>query len=218
MTRLVADKHTEAVVRQANARRQAQWAKEVEKTATPLLAWGGVAEPTPEPPKIETVEDRLAMRLLRDERSFWKYNVFHAASEAALMNSARWYAYLCSLHPSAPPGIFDRIMSSRGGPNFVRYLARKTYARLLEGFPVEDDFEARPAPWMHITRAHWLRIESLPPAERQTGAWKAEMEAEVTAWKAAHPEESAAWETWWRDRKEREASRQIVLHDRRYAA
>lgn len=97
MARLVADKHTEAVVRQANERRQAQWQKEVERTATPLLTWGGVADPTPAPPEIETVEDRLAMRLRRDERSFWKYDIGFRAKDAAERAAGRWYAYLCRL-------------------------------------------------------------------------------------------------------------------------
>lgn len=218
MARLVADKHTEAVVRLANERRQAQWQKEVERTATPLLTWGGVADPTPAPPEIETVEDRLAMRLRRDERSFWKYDIGFRAKDAAERAAGRWYAYLCSLHPAAPPQIFERIVNSKGGASFVLYLARKTYARLIEGFPVEDDFEARPAPWVAIMRKHWLRLDDLPLEERRTGAWKAAMEAEIAEWKASHPEETAAWESWRAARDEREASHRVNHHDGRYAA
>lgn len=215
----VADKHTEAVVRQANARRQAQYEREVERAATPLLAWGGVAEPAPEPPAAETVEDRLAMRLVREERSFWKYTVFNAASEAALVNKARWYAYLCSLHPAAPPGLFETLMDPTFGPPLaLAGRARKTYARLIEDFPVADDFENRPAPWFDIRRKHWHLCQSLPEEERKTGAWKAAMEAEIAAWQAEHPEETATWQNWWEERKAREQCREVVAHDKKYAA
>jgi hypothetical protein len=159
------------------------------------------------------------MRLIREERSFWQYDVGARSREAALVNQARWYAYLCSLHPSAPPGIFDALMDySYGPPLALAARARKTYARLIEGFPVADDFENRPAPWFAIRRAHWLRIQTLPAAERESGAWKAEMEAEIATWKTEHPEETAAWETWWQERMAREACRRVVPHDVKYRA
>lgn len=194
MARLVADKHTEAVVRQANARRVAD---------APLLAHAGLV-------KMETVEDRLALRRRVEEGTFWR-SLTWAARDAATKNRARWYAYLCSLHPNAPAGLFERLVDERWAPPDVVFArARRTYARLLEGLSVDDDFEVIPAPWIDICRRHWLRLD-VPPVQR-----KADMEAEIAAWKAAHPEEADAWEQ--RRRARAEAKREVVYHDGRYAA
>ncbi len=103
MAKLVADKQTEAVVRVANRSRQAKVdkANAAAIAAAPLLAWAGMVEQQP-PPAVETVEDRLDLRR-RVIAGTYRTTVIRAERDAQLMASARWYVYLCSLHPDAPP-------------------------------------------------------------------------------------------------------------------
>lgn len=212
MARLIADKHTEAVVRQANSRRLKVWQAEVERTETPLLAWGGVAEPTPAPPALETVEDRLALRRRVHEGTARRV-LRDAERDVQYMAAARWYRYLCSLHPDAPPGL-DALFESRGrhgGALMAKIVARQTYAKLLAGHPVIDAFVVDPAPWFELGRKHWLR-EDVPPPQR-----KADELAEVEAWKAAHPEETAAWLARRDARHARANSQRVNYHEPRFA-
>lgn len=210
MARLVADKHTEAVVRQANARRLKVWQAEVERTEAPLLTWADVAEPAPEPPKLETVEDRLALRV---QEGTFRRCLVDAERGAQQMAAARWYAYLCSLHPDAPPELDEYFTRSwrHGGPLMAKIVARKTYAKLLMGYPVLEDFTVEPAPWFELARRHWLRTDI--PADQR----RADERAEVAAWKAAHPEETAAWEARREAKRAREAAGQVNYREPRFA-
>lgn len=189
MAKLVADKQTEAVVRVANRSRQAKVdkANAAAVAAAPLLAWAGMVEQQP-PPAVETVEDRLDLRR-RVIAGTYRTTVIRAERDAQLMASARWYAYLCSLHPDAPPGL-DGYFAARwrhGGPVIALIAAKQTWAKLLSGHPVIDDFTVTPAPWNELVRRWWDRLD-LTPAERRTAA-----DAERAAYQAAHPEETAAW-------------------------
>jgi hypothetical protein len=218
MARLVADKHTEAVVRQANARRLKVWQAEVERTETPLLAWGGVAEPVPAAPQPETVDDRLELRR-RGIQGTARRSMRDAEKDAQWTAAAHWYRYLCTLHPAAPTEGLSEFFAQRarhGGPLMAYITARKTYAKLIAGHPVQDDFTVVPAPWLDISRRHWRNVEEIPPEVRKTGLWKATMAAEVDAWKAAHPEEVAAWVSQNEARQQRQAV-QVDYDNVRYA-
>lgn len=219
MARLVADKHTEAVVRQANTRRLKVWQAEVERTETPLLAWAGVAEPVPSPPELETVDDRLALRRRVQEGTAGR-TLRVAEHDAQWLAGARWYQYLCTLHPDAPEGLTEYFERSgrHGGPLMAFLVARRTYAKLLSGQPVQEDFVVRPAPWFDICRKHYLLAAGIPPDERKTGAWKAAMAAEVDAWKAKHADEADAWERRREDRQRRQTDQQVKPNDVRFAA
>lgn len=219
MARLVADKHTEAVVRQANTRRLKVWQAEVERTEAPLLAWAGVAEPAPAPPELETVDDRLALRR-RVQEGTARRTLRDAERDAQYLAAAHWYRYLCSLHPDAPEGLseyFER-RARHGGAIMAYTVARTTYAKLLVGHPVQDGFVLDPAPWFDICRKHWLRLDDIPPEERKTGAWKVPMEKEVEAWKAAHLDDAEAWECRSEARQRRQADLRVNYSDGRYAA
>lgn len=212
MARLIADKHTEAVVRRANARRLKVWQAEVERTETPLLAWADVAEPTPAPPNLETVEDRLALRRRVQEGTFRRCQV-DAERGAQQMAAARWYAYLCSLHPDAPPELEEYFAQRwrHGGPLMAKIVARTFYAKLLAGVPVVDDITVEPAPWFELARRHWLRAD-IPAAQR-----RADERAEVEAWNAAHPEETAAWEARRDAKRARGAADRVDYSEPRFA-
>ena len=98
----------------------------------------------------------------------------------------------------------------------VYTVARTTYAKLLVGHPVQEDFTVNPAPWWDIRRKHYLLAADIPPDERRTGAWKASMEAEVEAWKAAHHDEAETWEQ--RRVARRQTEQQVKYSDGRFAA
>lgn len=213
MASLKADRRTEAVVRVANRQRTEKVERENARAVAeaPLLAWAGMVEQK-ELPTPETVVDRLELHRRVIAGTFMN-GLKSAEREVQQMAAARWYAYLCSLHPDAPAGL-DEYFAQRwrhGGPLMAKITARKTYAKLLMKLPVVEDFTVTPAPWMDIRRRHWLRVE-VPPAAR-----KAAEQADVEAWKAAHPEETAAWEAQRSAREARRAAGFVNPNELRFA-
>lgn len=214
MASLIADRRTEAVVRVANRTRQEKVdkANAAAVAEAPLLAWAGMVEQQP-PAPVETIEDRLELRR-RVIAGTYRTTIRRAENDAQQMASARWYAYLCSLHPDAPAGL-DGYFAARwrhGGPVVALIAAKQTWAKLLSGYPVIDDFTVTPAPWNELVRRWWDRLD-LPPEERRAAA-----DAERAAYQAAHPEETAAWNARLAAKAARESAERLDYNAPRFKA
>jgi hypothetical protein len=99
-----------------------------------------------------------------------------------------------------------------GGPVIALIAAKQTWAKLLSGIPVIDDFTVTPAPWNEIVRRWWDRLD-LPPSERRAAA-----DTERAAYQATHPEETAAWNARLAAKKARQSAEHLDYNAPRFRA